>query len=246
MDNLPSDFLVTRSAYTAVVYRDQYPAIDPEVSALSQAGKVIIITGAINRIGVEGFVPAFAKANPLAIVLVGRDAATTKAARDRVRDISSQIDYISIATNITDPSSVAALFQTIRVRYGQANVLVNNTIANQGQSLLGEADAALWWSDFEINAKGAFLMTRAFLSVLGTEKRGTIINVASSVATKTYPTLSSYSITNLCLMKIAEYVAEEYPNVNAVTLQPGFVYTADMIGKSQHALRIRDTYEHRH
>jgi NAD(P)-dependent dehydrogenase (short-subunit alcohol dehydrogenase family) len=246
MDNLPSDFLVTRSAYTPIVYRDQYPAIDPKNSALSQDGKVIIITGATNRIGAEGFTLAFAKANPAAIVLVGRNAADTNAIRERVREVSSRIDCISVATNIADLTSVTALFQTIKTRYGQADVLVNNAIVNQGQALLGETDAALWWSDFEINVKGTFLMTRAFLSALGTERRGTIINVASRVATKTYSTLSSYSMTNLSLMKIAEYVAEEYSNVTAVTLHPGYVCTSDMSGKCQHPLRIRDTCQRLH
>lgn len=54
MDQLPVDFFATSGAYTPHVHRDQYPAIDPTSSALSQAGKVIIITGASAGIGARG------------------------------------------------------------------------------------------------------------------------------------------------------------------------------------------------
>jgi NAD(P)-dependent dehydrogenase (short-subunit alcohol dehydrogenase family) len=230
MDDLPSDFPVTRSAYTQILYRDQYAAIDPEAPALSQDGKVIIISGVTNRIGAEGFATSFAKAGPAAIVLVGQDYAATKAIRERVRKISSRIDCISVTTDTADPSAVAALFQTIRTRYGHADVLVNNTVGDQKQAFEADSDAAPWWADFESNAKASFLMMRAFLSVLGTETPGTIINVASSIAINTYLPLSSPSITNLVLMKMAEYVAAEHFNVNAVTLHPGFVCTGDTVG----------------
>lgn len=74
MDSLPPDHLTTTHAYTPHVFRDQYPSIDPSTPALSQANKVIIITGASSGIGALGFAPAFAKAHPKAIVLIGRNA----------------------------------------------------------------------------------------------------------------------------------------------------------------------------
>jgi hypothetical protein len=51
MDQLPDDYFVTSLAWTKHTYRDQYPSIDPTSPALSQAGKVIIITGASRGLG---------------------------------------------------------------------------------------------------------------------------------------------------------------------------------------------------
>ena len=51
MEKLPSDFFVTANQFTENVYRDVYPAIDPSSEALSQAEKVIIVTGASRGIG---------------------------------------------------------------------------------------------------------------------------------------------------------------------------------------------------
>jgi hypothetical protein len=46
MDQLPDDYFVTSTQFKKHVYRDAYPSIDPTSPALSQKGKVIIITGA--------------------------------------------------------------------------------------------------------------------------------------------------------------------------------------------------------
>lgn len=52
MENLPKDFWVTTQAFTKTTYRDVYPSIDPTTNPdLSQAGKIIIITGASRGIG---------------------------------------------------------------------------------------------------------------------------------------------------------------------------------------------------
>jgi hypothetical protein len=50
-DNLPDDFFVTSHQFTRTAYRDVYPSIDPTSPELSQAGKVVIITGASKGIG---------------------------------------------------------------------------------------------------------------------------------------------------------------------------------------------------
>ena len=50
---LPDDFFVNLGKVTKAVYRDQYPAIDPRSPALSQKGKVVIVTGASQGLGRE-------------------------------------------------------------------------------------------------------------------------------------------------------------------------------------------------
>ena len=238
MENLPTDFFVTSSAYTPTVYRDQYPAIDPSSPALSQAGKVVIITGASEGIGARGFAPAFAKAKPRAIVLVGRNAAKLSATEANLRKITTEVDYLSIPTDISDEASVAALFQTVKAHYGHADVLINNAGANLAQAPLADVDATSWWADFEVNVKGTFMVTKGFLSLIGTERQGTIVNLSSGAATAVIPGWSSYSISKLAAIKLAEYVAMEYPNVNAVTLQPGVVDTAMVVGRFLSARKI--------
>jgi hypothetical protein len=48
---LPPDYFVKREAFTKTTYRGEYGAINPVSPALSQAGKVIVVTGASQGIG---------------------------------------------------------------------------------------------------------------------------------------------------------------------------------------------------
>jgi hypothetical protein len=48
---LPDDFFVTVSQFTKTIYRDEYPDVDPTSKALTQEGKVVVITGASQGIG---------------------------------------------------------------------------------------------------------------------------------------------------------------------------------------------------
>jgi NAD(P)-dependent dehydrogenase (short-subunit alcohol dehydrogenase family) len=230
MDTMPVDFFVTSSAFTSTVYRDQYPSIDPRNPTLSQTGKVIIVTGASDGIGARGFAPAFAKARPKAIVLVGRNAARLSATERRLKDTDNNVEYLSITADISSQASVDALFVTVRGKYGHADVLVNNAGTNHEQGLVGQSEADAWWKDFEVNVKGTYLMTKGFLSLLGQEREGTIVNLSTGIATAVYPTWSSYSISKLAAIRLAEYVAAEYPNVNSVALQPGVVDTDMVVG----------------
>jgi hypothetical protein len=51
VDELPEDYYVKQFAFTKALYRDVYPAINPENEKLSQKGKVVVITGASQGIG---------------------------------------------------------------------------------------------------------------------------------------------------------------------------------------------------
>lgn len=51
MENLPDDHFVTTRQFVKTVHRDVYPAIDPRAPSNSQAGKVIVITGASRGLG---------------------------------------------------------------------------------------------------------------------------------------------------------------------------------------------------
>lgn len=53
LKGLPDDYPVTSQAFTKQTYRDVYPAIDPSNAALSQEGKIVIVTGAGRGIGKE-------------------------------------------------------------------------------------------------------------------------------------------------------------------------------------------------
>ena len=232
MESLPVDFFVTTGAYTPNVYRDQYPSIDPTSSALSQAGKVVIITGASDGIGARGFAPQFARAGPKAIILVGRSESKLKATEDTLRSINSRVEYLRVPTDITSDAAVNKLFEIIREKYGHADVLVNNAGLFASMGPIADADSSKWWADFEVNVKGAFLVTRGYFKLLGSERTGSVVTLSTGIATGVSAGLSSYSISKGAALHLTAYIAAEYPNVTAVAVQPGVVNTDMVVGKS--------------
>lgn len=176
----------------------------------------------------SGFAPAFAKANPKAIILVGRNQSKLDETAEAVKKINSKVDVIASATAVTDPAAVEKLFATIKEKYGHADVLINNAGTFAEEALVASSTPSKWWLDFETNVYGTYLMSRAFLQLLGSERHGTIVNMNTGISTMIGPTMSAYSISKGAGLRLNEYIAAENPNVNAVSLQPGVVST-DMI-----------------
>lgn len=229
MENLPVDYFVNTAAYTQHVYRDQYPAIDPTSEALSQAGKVVIITGASAGIGARGTAPAFAKAGAKAIVLIARGQSKLEAVAKELRSRYPKTEFLPLAAAVNDQAAVEKVFAEIKAKYGHADVLVNNAgVWISGGAPIESADPPQWWEDFEINVKGAFLMTQNFLKLLGKERRGYVVTMNTGISTMVAPNMSSYSISKSAALRLMEYVAAEHENVTATSIQPGVVLT-DMV-----------------
>ena len=230
-DQMDPDFFTRMSSYTSRVYRDLYPSIDPTSSKFSQKGKVVVLTGAGGGIGGQGIAPAFARAGARAIVLVGRNESNLEETAGMIRKINSAIEVPTIPTDISDPAAVNSLFAKIKEKYGAADVLVNNAGVLIAHGNVGQSDAEKWWTEFTINIRGTYLVTREFLQLLGNGNRGFIINTSSGAATNVVPGMSSYSISKLAVNRLTEYIAAENPNVNCVTLDPGMVSTEMVVGK---------------
>ncbi|KAL4922110.1 hypothetical protein BDW62DRAFT_77114 [Aspergillus aurantiobrunneus] len=220
------DQFVKLSAFTTATYRDVYPAVSPTRPELSQTGKVIVITGASRGLGQLGFAASFARANAKAIALLGRSADGLSKTEKLVKEINPATQVLSLAVDVTDPTGVAQAFDQIVGQLGVPHVLVNNAGALLFASM-DESDVESWWNVQEINVKGTFVVTKAFLNKTGSSPSSptTIVNLTSGTAIGLAPGLSSYGITKLAVNKYTAYLQSEYPSVTSVSLDPGVVAT---------------------
>lgn len=83
----------------------------------------------------------------------------------------------------------------------------------------------------EVNTKGAFLVSRSFISALPnpTSTPATIINLATAAAWLVLPFMSGYSISKLAGMQLVSHLAAAYPNVTVVGVHPGLVETESLM-----------------
>ncbi|KAL7905386.1 putative oxidoreductase ucpA [Trichoderma velutinum] len=225
LSELDEDYFTTLNLFTATYHRDVYDAIDPESPRLSQAGKVIVITGASSGIGKEAMALSFAKAGAKALYLISRSQDGLDKTRELVLSINSNVKVFTKALSITDEDVVQELFLQISSEYGKADVLINCAGIGSGGALL-TASVADIWRDFEVNVKGTIIMSQYFAKALGKTDKGHIINIASSLGPFMTPKTDSYALSKLIQIQMQRYITAENPNIFAASLHPGSIRTA--------------------
>jgi len=95
-------------------------------------------------------------------------------------------------------------------------------------SRMSELDPDVWWRTWEVNIRGTYNVTRAFLPHLiesGGDK--TIINITSMAAHLISPGISAYISSKLALLRFTELLVAEYGSqgVVSIALHPGSIVT---------------------
>ncbi|KAJ5797516.1 uncharacterized protein N7503_006812 [Penicillium pulvis] len=218
---------VKRNAFTVKNYRDNYPAIDPTRAELAQTGKVVVITGGSRGLGRLAFAASFARAGAAVIALIGRSASGLEETEKLIKKINTSTKVLRFALDITDQTAVEIAFKEITTQAGAPQVLINN--AGNLSPLESTFDSTLdsWWECQEINIKGTYNVTKAFLKETGATpaRPTTIITITSLAAHGTAPGMGGYSLAKLALTKLTAYIASEHPTITSVSLDPGIVPT---------------------
>ncbi len=153
--------------------------------------KIALVTGAGSGIG-RACAIALSEAG-YALVLAGRTLAKLEDTHKQLRG-----DAICVATDVTDPKSVAALFAATRQKYGRLDVLFNNAgTGAPGTVLLEDLTFEQWQSVVNTNLSGPFYCTQeAFKLMKGqTPQGGRIINNGSISAHTPRPNSAPYTST---------------------------------------------------
>ncbi len=182
----------------------------------SLEGKVAVVTGGGSGIG-------------LAIVRRFADAGATVVIADlqNCSALADELGAVSIATDVADDSSVAALVHEVVDRFRRIDVLVNNAgIASDAADLGVEgADDEVARKLYEVNSLGVLRGIKHAAPVMG--QRGSIINMASLAGVLGFPGFPAYSMSKAAAVAVTKSAALELADrgirVNAVC--PGFVET---------------------
>ncbi|KAF4228079.1 hypothetical protein CNMCM6805_002465 [Aspergillus fumigatiaffinis] len=195
---LDPDTFVKADAFTKETYRDLYPAINPTRPNLSQSGKVVIITGASRGLGRSSFAASFARAHADAIILLARSRENLAETEKMIESINPSTVVHSIAVDISDHHAVKRAFDEISERLGARTpqVLVNNAGVISSQTPMVDDDPDFWWRTQEVNLRGTFNVTHAFLKMVGPSPAAstTVINITSAAGHYVIQNLSSYNM----------------------------------------------------
>jgi 3-oxoacyl-[acyl-carrier protein] reductase len=141
-------------------------------------GRVAIITGAARGLG-RDYARRFAAdgANVVLADIQGAEAATAAANAEGPK-------CISLAVDITDRASVAALVEQTLAEFGRIDFLINNAGLWRGMNEAGliECPDDLWDAAWAVNVTGSLRTYQAVAPVMAAAGFGRIVNVSSIAA----------------------------------------------------------------
>ncbi len=160
---------------------------------MTRPPRVALVTGAGSGIG-RACALALLDAG-YTVVLAGRRAA---ALHDAVNAAGANVTHaLAIPTDVTDPASVAALFERIRNDCGRLDLLFNNAGMGAPAVPMDELSVEQWKAVVDVNLTGAFLCTQQAFRLMKsqTPRGGRIINNGSISAQVPRPFTAPYTAT---------------------------------------------------
>jgi NAD(P)-dependent dehydrogenase (short-subunit alcohol dehydrogenase family) len=142
----------------------------------SLKGKVALMTGGAGLYGCQ-IVAALAEAGAQTFI-ASRDVAALEKVAEEHRGQGHAVTALSLDQG--SESSILALRNEIRKRWGRLDVLVNNAVSRPMKDGYHAANAAATFAEsMQVNATGLFLITRAMGDLMAEQKQGSIINIGS-------------------------------------------------------------------
>jgi NAD(P)-dependent dehydrogenase (short-subunit alcohol dehydrogenase family) len=193
----------------------------------SLAGKVAVVTGAANGLGL---------AISEAMVEAGADVVCSDVDAERLEDSVVRLrkaggNVVASVCDVTKPRQVKALIGQTYERFGRLDILFNNAgISQRRPAPLHETSITDWNRVFAVNLNGVYTCSREALRVMVKQKSGKIINIASIwglVGSSSIKPLPAYNASKGAVVNLTREMGLEYApigiNVNAIC--PGFFST---------------------
>jgi len=181
------------------------------------SAKIALVTGAGQGIG-RGIATRLSTEG-LKVVVADIDV---EAMEETVSVLGPQA--LGVHVDVADESSVLALFETIRSRFGQLNALVNNAgITGFTRTPIEQLALSDWNKIIGTNLTGVFLCCKHATAMLR-RSNGAIVNIASTRALQSEPNTEAYSASKGGLVALTHSMATSLgPDIRVNCISPGWI-----------------------
>jgi NAD(P)-dependent dehydrogenase (short-subunit alcohol dehydrogenase family) len=187
------------------------------------SGRVAIVTGASGNLG-AAVASAFHQAGAKMVLV---DRAPDRLQRLFPRLADSPDYYLATSADLTDAEAVDSVVEETISRFGRIDVLANAV----GGYRAGVPVHETQWQDWEflltLNAKTAFLTSKAVVPHMLNQGAGKIVHVSARSALKGGARSVAYSASKCVVVRLVESMAAElrHDNININCVLPGTIDT---------------------
>ncbi|MEJ2749019.1 MAG: SDR family NAD(P)-dependent oxidoreductase [Anaerolineae bacterium] len=180
----------------------------------------ILITGASRGLGAAA--ARIAAQLGAAVILNARSAADLEKVAAAINREGGTA--VPLPGDVSDTAVVPQLINQAIEQFGRLDALVNNAGMIEPITAIANANTAVIAQNLAVNLLGPMALTQAALPHLR-QSQGRVINVSSGAAVNAVPGWAAYCAAKAGLNHVTRVLAEEEPQVTAVTLRPGIINT---------------------
>lgn len=185
--------------------------------------KTVVITGASRGIG-RAIAICFAKSGYDILINYNKNKEKAMALLDEIKGYG--VKSLAFRADISNGDDVIRMHSFVKENFGMADVLINNAgIAEQ--ALFTDISEEMWDRMFNINIKGAYLCTKAFLPDMINQKHGRVINISSMWGISGASCEVHYSASKAALIGFTKALAKEVglSGITVNCIAPGVIDT---------------------
>lgn len=187
--------------------------------------RVVMVTGAGGNLGSAAARVFYAGGARL--VLAERLPEKVHAA---LPEIAQDADRVLVQTaDLTDPSSAGDLVRAALGRFGQIDALANTVGGYRAGMPVHETPVEEWDFMLSLNARTAFIISRAVIPPMLARGSGRIVHVAARAALSGGAKMAAYSASKSALIRLVESLAAElkHSGITANCVLPGTIDTPE-------------------
>ncbi len=181
--------------------------------------KHIVVTGCSQGLGlalIQGFIDS------------GHKVSGCSRNTQRMNELREQFgeQHYFEAVDVSEPDQVYGWANNCLERQGAVDLIVNNAAIINPNANMWEVDDQQWSELININVKGVFYVSKAFLPSLIKANHGVLVNVSSGWGRSAAAEVATYCCSKWAVEGLTRSLAEEVPSgVAAIPLNPGIIHT---------------------